>query len=180
MNGDCFYGQPERPRFDHHHHHQQQVRFYTPLTPEEEKAEKERVASLSDFKKEQELRKLNREIMRLTTLKGINTGELYTIRGRYKMLLSEYGMPMMGWYAVCWVSTGVAVYGLATIGGMDAMAVLNKADVYTNLNMASRVDPEMGKLGIVLLLNEMLEPIRLPFVVLTVRPVVDRLFPPKV
>jgi len=87
---------------------------------------------------------------------------------------------MMGWYAVCWVSTGVAVYGLATIGGMDAMAVLNKADVYTNLNMASRVDPEMGKLGIVLLLNEMLEPIRLPFVVLTVRPVVDRLFPPKV
>ena len=158
----------------------QQIRYYTPLTKEEEEAEKKRVAGLSDFKKEQELRKLNREIMKLTRLKGINTGELYTIRGKYKMLLSEYGMPMMGWYACCWLASGAAVYGLATVGGMDAMAVLSYIDSYTNLNMAARVDPEMGKLGIVLILNEMLEPIRLPFVVLTVRPVFDRVFPPKV
>jgi len=26
-------------------------------------------------------------------LRGINTGELYTIRGKYKMLLNEYGIP---------------------------------------------------------------------------------------
>lgn len=106
--------------------------------------------------------------------------QLYTIRGKYKMLLNEYGMPMMGWYAVCWLTSGAMVYGLATIGGMDAMAVLQKIDSYTSLNMAARVDPALGKLGIVILLNEMLEPIRLPFVVLTVRPVVDKLFPPKV
>ena len=158
----------------------QQLRHYTPLSTEEEEAEKTRVAGLSDFKKEQELKQLNREIMKLTRLRGINTGELYTIRGKYKMLLSEYGMPMMGWYAVCWLSTGAIVYGLATVGGMDAMAVLHKLDYYTNLNMAARVDPELGKLGIVLILNEMLEPIRLPFVVLTVRPVFDKIFPPKV
>lgn len=70
---------------------QKQHRFYSPMTKEEEEAEKERVSKLSDFKKEQELRKLNREIMKLNMLKGINTGELYTFRGRYKMLLSDYG-----------------------------------------------------------------------------------------
>ena len=72
----------------HHHHHQQQqqqlrpvgvaqqVRHYTPMTSAEEDAEKKRVAGLSDFKKEQELRQLNREIMRLKHLRGINTGEV--------------------------------------------------------------------------------------------------------
>jgi len=72
---------------------QQQQRHYTPMTQEEEDAEKDRVSKLSDFKKEQELRKLNREIIRLNMLRGINTGELYTIRGKYKMLLNEYGIP---------------------------------------------------------------------------------------
>ena len=63
------------------------------MTQEEEDAEKDRVSKLSEFKKEQELRKLNREIIRLNMLRGINTGELYTIRGKYKMLLNEYGIP---------------------------------------------------------------------------------------
>ena len=159
---------------------QQQTRYYTPMTKEEEEAEKDRVSKLSDFKKEQELRQLNREIIRLTMLRGINTGELYTIRGKYKMLLNEYGIPMMVWYGACWLTSGAIVYTLATVGGMDAMAVLTKSDTYTGLNMAARVDPELGKIGIVIILNEMLEPIRLPFVVLTVKPVMDRFFPPKV
>ena len=118
--------------------------------------------------------------MKLTMLKGINTGELYTIRGKYKILLNEYGLPMMGWYAAMWLASGVAVFALAEVGGMDAMAVLAKADSFTGLDMCSRVDPTLGKIGIVIILNEMLEPVRLPFVVLTVKPVMDRLFPPKV
>jgi hypothetical protein len=51
-------------------------RFYTPMTPEEEEKEKARVLYLSPEEKDQELRKLNREISRLEKLKGINTGEL--------------------------------------------------------------------------------------------------------
>ena len=150
------------------------------MTKDEEEQEKKRVAGLSEFKKDQELRDLNRKILKLTMLRGINTGELYTIRGRYKMLASEYGLPMMVWYAACWAGSAAVVYTLAEVGGLDAMAVLAKADTYTGLGMADRVDPSLGKLGIVLILNELLEPIRLPIVVLTVKPVVDRLFPPKV
>jgi 2'-5' RNA ligase len=46
------------------------------MTPEEEEKEKARVLYLSPEEKDQELRKLNREISRLEKLKGINTGEL--------------------------------------------------------------------------------------------------------
>jgi hypothetical protein len=157
-----------------------QQRFYSPMTKDEEEAEKQRVAQLSDFKKEQELRHLNREIIRLSMLKGINTGELYSIRGRYTLLLKDYGMPMMAYYGATWFTTGVVLFLLAEVGGMDATAVLTYADTYTGLNMATKVDPTLGKMGIVLILNELLEPIRLPFVVLTAKTVIDRLFPPKV
>lgn len=158
----------------------QQLRFYSPMSEEEEEAEKLRMADLSPFKKDQELRQLNREIMKLNMLKGINTGELYTMRGRYKLLLQEYGMPMIAWYSVIWLSSAVGVFTLAEVGGMDAMAILAYADSFTGLDMCGRVDPTMGKVGVVLILNEMLEPLRLPFVVLTVKPVIDRIFPPKV
>lgn len=150
------------------------------MTQEEEEAEKQRVAQLSDFKKEQELRQLNREIIRLNMLKGINTGELYSVRGRYTLLLKDYGMPMMAYYGATWFTTGVVLFVLAEVGGMDATAVLTYADTYTGLSMAAKVDPTLGKLGIIAILNELLEPIRLPFVVLTAKPVIDRLFPPKV
>lgn len=87
---------------------------------------------------------------------------------------------MMAWYAAVWFGTGVLVYSALTIGGMDAISVLQQVDHYTGWNFSARVDPELGKLGIVVVLNEMLEPIRLPLVVFTVKPVVDRFFPPKV
>ena len=150
------------------------------MTKQEEETEKDRVSKLSDFKKEQELRHLNREILKLNMLRGINTGELYSMRGRYKLLLSEYGMPMMFYYGAVWFTSGAMLFLLAEAGGMDALAILAKIDTYTGWNMVTRVDPTMGKLGIVLILNELLEPIRLPFVVLTVKPVIDKLFPPKV
>jgi hypothetical protein len=56
------------------------------MTKQEEEAEKQRVAGLTAFAKDQELRQLNRQIAKLEMLRGINTGELYTWRGRYKEL----------------------------------------------------------------------------------------------
>ena len=63
------------------------VRWYTPMTTEEEDKEKARVAHLSSEEKDQEIRELNRQLARLEKLKGINTGELYTWSGRYKVRL---------------------------------------------------------------------------------------------
>ena len=71
------------------------------MTTEEEEAEKERVSKLTAFQKEMELRDLDRQIAKLSMLRGINTGELYTMRGKYKALARDYGFPFMGWYCTC-------------------------------------------------------------------------------
>jgi len=161
------------------HHHQQQHRCYIPLTKDEEEEEKSRVASLSDFAKEQELRKLNREIARLEMLKGINTGELYTWSGKYKALARDYGMPLLVWYWGVWGGTFVLSYGAIDLGGVDVMSIMMKLDVWTGWDISANIKPEYGKIGLALALNEVLEPIRLPVVIMTVKPVMDRLFPPK-
>ena len=157
----------------------QQHRCYTPLTTQEEEEEKQRVSNLTDFAKEQELRKLNREIAKLEMLRGINTGELYTWTGKYKALARDYGFPLVAWYWSCWGLTAVACWAAIELGGIDAMAMVARVDAYTGWELTSRLDPNLGKLGLVLVVNELIEPLRLPLVIVTVKPVMDRIFPPK-
>lgn len=149
------------------------------MTKDEEVTEKSRVSQLTPFAKDQELRHLNREIARLEMLKGINTGELYTWSGRYKSLSRDYGFPLVAYYFTVWTTTGLLCLSAIHVGGVDAMALLARMDAYTGLDLASKVDPDLGKIGLALVLNEIIEPLRLPIVILTVKPVVDRLFPPK-
>jgi len=160
-------------------HGQQQRRHYTPITPEEEEKEKARVAALSEFQKDQELRKLNRQIARLEKFKGINTGELYTWSGRYKALARDYGMPLVAWYWACWTGTAILCYGAITLFHVDTVALLAQVDAKTGWSLVERVDPEMGKIGMTILVNELIEPLRLPVVIVTCKPVVDRIAPPK-
>ena len=74
---------------------------------------------------------------------------------------------------------GIGVYLAIDFGGLDAMAVVEKVDNWTAWGLAEKVDPAFGKIGLALVLNELLEPVRLPFVVLTLRPMVENFFPPK-
>lgn len=156
-----------------------QSRHYTPMTKQEEESEKRRVAGLSDFAKDQELRKLNREISYLELKKGILTGEAYTWSGKYKALARDYGMPLFVWYWTVWFSTAILCYGAIGIFDIDVMAILAQLDGYTGWSLTSKVDPQMGKIGMALVANEALEPVRLPAVIVTVKPVMDRIFPPK-
>lgn len=52
------------------------------------------------------------------------------------------------------------------------MAVLQKIDMYTGYDISSHVDPTLGAIGLAVALNEVIEPIRLPFVIMTTKPVV--------
>jgi hypothetical protein len=56
-----------------------------------------RVEGLSKYEKEMELRNFDKELARFNTLRGINTGELYTFRGKFKALARDYGMGFMAW-----------------------------------------------------------------------------------
>ena len=77
-------------------------------------------------------------------------------------------------------SLGASVYLAIDLGGMDAMAIIAKGDTLltqltgSEFNIVSKVDPQLGKIGVALVLNEMLEPIRLPFVVATLKPTMVR------
>lgn len=155
------------------------VRHYTPLTAEEEEREKERLTTLTPFARDQELRALNRDISRLEKLRGMNTGELYTWSGRYKALARDYGMPLVAYYWAVWMSSAVLCYGSITVLNVDALALLAQVDAKLGWDLVSKVDPEMGKIGLSLIVNELLEPIRLPAVIVTVKPVIDKLYPPK-
>jgi hypothetical protein len=154
-------------------------RYYTPMTKDEQEKEKARVAHLSPEEKDAELRKLNREIAKLETLRGINTGELYTWSGRYKALMRDYGVPLFVYYWTVWSLMGVSVYLAVDVGGLDAMELLGRIDHQFGWSLTDKVDPQLGKIGLVLLVNEAMEPIRLPFVITTLKPVMDVVSPPK-
>ena len=149
------------------------------MTQQEEEDEKKRVASLSAFAKEQELRQLNRELAKLEMLKGINTGERYTMMGRYKALARDYGMGLVVWYWSMFSVSFAGCFFAIEVGGIDAMALIAQFDGWTGWNLTSHIDPQLGKIGLALVMNELIEPIRLPFVIATVKPVMDRVYPPK-
>ena len=150
-------------------------RQYSVLSKEEEEKEKARVASLSDYEKEVELRELDAKISKLNTLRGINTGELYTLRGKFKFLAKNYGIGFMAWYWTVWCSTAVLTYGAIEVLDVDAIALLSRVDNFTGLDIANKVDPTLGTIGLTVAVNELIEPLRLPIVVFTTKPVVDTL-----
>jgi hypothetical protein len=149
---------------------------FSALPPEEEEKEKNRVATLSDYQKEMELRNLDADIARLQTLRGINTGELYTLRGKFKMLSRDYGMGFLAWYWTVWFATAGITYAAVELGGLDPIMVMSKAEMWLGWEhgaISGKVDPTLGQLGLVIVLNECLEPLRLPIVVMTTKPVVN-------
>mmetsp|Transcript_37864 Transcript_37864/g.91270 ORF Transcript_37864/g.91270 Transcript_37864/m.91270 type:complete len:256 (-) Transcript_37864:821-1588(-) len=149
---------------------------FSNLPPDEEQAEKIRVDSLTPYQKEMELRQLDSEIARLQTLHAINTGDLYTYRGRFKILSRDYGMGFLVWWTTVWAGTAGLSYLAIEWGGVDPLMVAAKAENFLGLepmSISGRLDPALGKIGLAIAMNECLEPLRLPFVVVTTKPVVN-------
>ena len=57
--------------------------------------------------------------------------------------------------------------------------LLAKIDNKFGWSLCDKVDPQLGKIGLVLMINELLEPIRLPLVITTLKPAMDTISPPK-
>jgi len=139
--------------------------------------EKERVAGLTKYEKEIELRELDRQLAILNTKRGINTGELYTMTGKVKALARDYGTGYIAWYFTVWCSSACLIYSAITLGNVDVMALIAKVDGWTGYDISSKVDPTLGTIGVTLVANEILEPVRIPFVILTTKPVVEFFYP---
>eukprot|EP00585_Thalassiosira_rotula_P001217 CAMPEP_0196161802 /NCGR_PEP_ID=MMETSP0910-20130528/47517_1 /TAXON_ID=49265 /ORGANISM="Thalassiosira rotula, Strain GSO102" /LENGTH=130 /DNA_ID=CAMNT_0041426747 /DNA_START=480 /DNA_END=872 /DNA_ORIENTATION=+ len=123
-----------------------------------------------------ELRTLDSDLARLQTLRAINTGELYTLRGKFKMLSRDYGMGFLAWYWTVWFATAGLSYAAIGLGGVDPMMVAAKIETFMSwepMYLQNKLDPTLGEIGLVIAVNECLEPLRLPFVVVTTKPVVN-------
>lgn len=149
---------------------------FSALPPDEEEKEKNRVESLTPYQKEIEMRNLDADIARRQTLRSINTGELYTLRGKFKILARDYGTGFLAWYWTVWFATAGLTYAAVELGGVDPIMIMSKAETWLGWEygaISGKVDPTLGQLGMVIVINECLEPLRLPIVVVTTRPVVN-------
>lgn len=152
-------------------------RFFSVLDEDGEEKEKARVASLTNYEKEMELRDLDKQIAILNKKRGINTGELYTMTGKVKALARDYGAGYMVWYFTVWSSSAFMIYSAITLGNVDVMAMIGKVDGWTGYDISSKVDPTLGTIGVTVVANELLEPVRIPFVIMTTKPVVEFFYP---
>jgi hypothetical protein len=59
------------------------------------------------------------------------------------------------------------------IGLIDAMMLLEWVDTQFDVSLADNIDPTLGNAALAIALNELMEPIRLPIVVMTTPTVVN-------
>jgi Protein of unknown function (DUF1279) len=152
-------------------------RYYSPMTEEEKKAETKRVKNLTAEQKNYELRDIDRQLSLLYMKRDINTGDILTYRGRFKALMREYGFYMVAWYGTVWFTMGVMIYTAIEVGGVDVIALAARFDSLSGSNIENHLNPSVGAVGLTLVINECLEVIRTPFVVMTTKPMVDKFFP---
>jgi hypothetical protein len=160
-----------------------------PLSPAQQAKERDRLSRLSPQRRERERvclersiadlyqlqDRLKRNISQLEFLRDMNTGAAYSWSERYKATAREYGMPLLVWYGAVWTTTALFCYGTISIFRIDTLRLLRSVDSRTGWSLSRKINPTMGKVGMALIANELLEPIRLPAVLVTVKPVVDTL-----
>jgi len=92
------------------------------------------------------------------------------------MLSRDYGMGFLAWYWAVWFSTAGLSYAAIELGGVDPLMVAAKIETLVGwepMSISGKLDPTLGQIGLVVAVNECLEPLRLPFVVVTTKPVVN-------
>ncbi|GMH93604.1 hypothetical protein TL16_g12677 [Triparma laevis f. inornata] len=132
-------------------------------------------SSLTTTEKDHEKENIERSISSLQTRLSLLTGEELTLRGRFKALGRDYGMPFLVYWWSLWGLTGAMCYGGIHFFDVDVLVLLEYLDDLTGYDISTRVDPSLGEVAVAVALNEMLEPVRLPFVVVTTKKVVDGL-----
>eukprot|EP00551_Chaetoceros_affinis_P009543 CAMPEP_0203672406 /NCGR_PEP_ID=MMETSP0090-20130426/8389_1 /ASSEMBLY_ACC=CAM_ASM_001088 /TAXON_ID=426623 /ORGANISM="Chaetoceros affinis, Strain CCMP159" /LENGTH=152 /DNA_ID=CAMNT_0050537717 /DNA_START=172 /DNA_END=630 /DNA_ORIENTATION=+ len=145
--------------------------YYNSLAKDEEEKEQKRITlPSSTMQKIKSLHGINNN-----SNSNNNTGKLHTTQGKTSMkaLAQEYGLAFAAIWTGVWCFTGVLTYGAIELGGVDAVALVAKADSFTGYDFSSKIDPTYGKIGVAIVLNELMEPLRFPFTVSITKPIVD-------
>ena len=84
---------------------------------------------------------------------------------KLKSTAKEMGVPFFVYWTGVWAATGVGCYGALAVSGFDAIAYVNE-----HFGLTLEAKKEWGTVGAAFAINEVLEVVRLPFCVLTFRP----------
>jgi hypothetical protein len=84
----------------------------------------------------------------------------------------KLGMPFLAWWTGVWAVTGVGIYSGMELFGIDILGMLQTALPSNNYIDFSKVDPKTGNVMTAVAINELIEPIRFPFVLLTAKPII--------
>jgi hypothetical protein len=88
-------------------------------------------------------------------------------------LVSRYGTFVVASYATVWATTGLGCYAL--IGTLGPDYIISSIRQYGgDFEFLKYYDPSLGNIAMALLVNEMLEPIRLPIFLAFLRPICRR------
>lgn len=94
-------------------------------------------------------------------------------RGGIVQLVTQFGAPFALWYALCWLGMLFAIYMLLEAGIISWQESLRPLLQGLGLDsVCDRVDPSMGNLVIAIIVNELIEPVRFPFVIATGMPAI--------
>lgn len=99
--------------------------------------------------------------------------KLATKKGGLMQVITQYGAPFALWYGTCWAGMLFSIYMLLELGIISWQESLRPLLESLGLaDYADRIDPSMGNLVIAFVVNELIEPVRFPFVLATGIPVI--------
>ena len=133
------------------------------------------LSSLTPSEKSTEKESIEKSLHSLQTRLSLLTLESSTFRGQLKSLTRDYGFPFLVYWWSLWGFTGILCYGSISFFSLDVPSLLKNLDSLINIDVSGRIDPDLGEVAVAVAVNELLEPVRLPFVVVTTKKLVDAL-----
>jgi len=89
-------------------------------------------------------------------------------RRGFMQMVMQHGLPFALWYATCWTCTWLAIYAMLEFEVVSWQESLRPLLSSAGMDaQADRIDPTVGNLVLAFLVNECLEPLRLPIVLAT-------------
>jgi hypothetical protein len=94
-------------------------------------------------------------------------------KGGIRAMIAEKGVPFLCWYGIVWASGIGGFYVALDNDWLKYSSVVSfaKSVGLDKLYDVESVDPKHGKLAVAVISNELIEPLRIPFVLATLNPV---------
>jgi len=87
--------------------------------------------------------------------------------GKFALMMKEHGVFFLVYWTSFWAVTGLGCYGAITHFGPEAAFELIRYVHLDQFVSLESIDPSVGNVAVAVLINEALEPLRLPLVIAT-------------